>query len=48
MALLDFLIPFLKRAEKKLQRRQGRTMELSARLNEENRKEIRRKGVTRS
>lgn len=46
MALLDFLIPFLKRAEKKLQRRQGRTMELRARLNEKNRKEIRRKDIT--
>ena len=44
--LLDFLIPFLKRAEKKLQRRQGRTMELRARLNEKNRKEIRREDIT--
>lgn len=30
-----FLIPFLKRAEEKLQRRQGRTVELSTRLNRE-------------
>lgn len=34
-ALSDSQIPFVKRAEKKLQRRQGSTMKLSARLNEE-------------
>ena len=34
MALSDFLIPFVERAEENLRRRPGGTEELSARLNE--------------